>query len=46
MDNNDDEEVDDIDGAQGKDGHQGLFEEDDGNLYDNDDDYNRDSLFL
>ena len=48
MDNNDDEEVDAIDGVYGEDGHQGSLEEDDDNLYDKDDDnlyYNDDDYF-
>ena len=33
---NDDEEIDGIDGAYREDGHQGLLEQDVDNLYDND----------
>lgn len=42
----DDEEADAIDGAYGQEEYQGLLEEDDDNLYENDDDYFTDSLFM
>ena len=46
MDDNDDEEIDAIGGAYGEEGHQGLLEENDDNLYENDVAYFSDSLFI
>ena len=45
-DDNVNEEVDAIDGACGEDWHEGILEEDDDNVYDDDEDYFTDSMFM